>query len=435
MVGSAFEPIRIPDHVWRDAKTLALLESRDVGGLFLLAKQWAGASQNRLAAATGIPQPRVNALMKRTGGPIEKLEVFERIADGLNMPDHARTAMGLAPRTNVVPAVRGNAGTPASKISTLAAGITDSDTSNDAIEQLARATTSLAESHTQVPAKTLIIEVLRLHDQAATLLARRLRLSQTRELFHIESHLLAHACLLYGDLQQNSTADQYGTAALLYAKEAGANQAIAWTARAKTLRWQGRLIESADMARRGFECSPPTPVRIQLASQEANAAALLGDTGRAQEAMQRAEEATQTVQADSGTSAWSFSAARQAIFALSVAIHTGDPDAALRAAQKADIAWKSGTLHIPATWAQIRAGAGIAHLIKGSLDGTIKEVTPVLTLPPELRVATVTGYLEDLNRRLEKPPFRYNKDAIALQQQIRDFNAAAPTVDPRAENE
>ena len=28
---------------------------------------------------------------------VEELDVFERIADGLNMPDHARIALGLAP--------------------------------------------------------------------------------------------------------------------------------------------------------------------------------------------------------------------------------------------------------------------------------------------------------------------------------------------------
>lgn len=100
MAGSAYEPIHIPDHIWRRDATLALLRNRDVGALFWLAHQYAGASQNRIAAATSVPQPRVNALMNKRGGPILHLHVFENIADGLNMPDDARAALGLAPRSS-----------------------------------------------------------------------------------------------------------------------------------------------------------------------------------------------------------------------------------------------------------------------------------------------------------------------------------------------
>lgn len=94
--GSAWDPIRVPDRVWREQE--AVLRARDVGGLFRLAKRYAGASQHRIAAATGVPQSRVNALMNNRGGPVASIEVLERVADGLNLPDHARVALGLAPR-------------------------------------------------------------------------------------------------------------------------------------------------------------------------------------------------------------------------------------------------------------------------------------------------------------------------------------------------
>lgn len=54
---------------------------------------------------------------------------------------------------------------------------------------------------------------------------------------------------------------------------------------------------------RGFACSPNTPIRVQLASQEANAAALLGHAGRTREALARAEQAAELVTPDSGLSA------------------------------------------------------------------------------------------------------------------------------------
>jgi len=194
---------------------------------------------------------------------------------------------------------------------------------------------------------------------------------------------------------------------------------------AKTFRWQKRLTESMDMARRGFACSPAAPIRVQLASQEANAAALLGDAARAREALARAERAAESVPPDSGLSAWSFPVTRRAVFAQSVATQLGDPDAMLEAASAADAAWTAGAPRVPATWAQIRVGAGIAHLLNGSPDGAAAEVEPVLALPPGMRVATVTAYTERLRRRLEHP--RYNRAAGIgeLADRLAQFNADA----------
>jgi tetratricopeptide (TPR) repeat protein/predicted XRE-type DNA-binding protein len=433
MYQSPFEPIDIPDHAWQQESTRQILRNRVAGPLFAFAQKY-GISQTRLAVATGVSQARINDLIKGRRGNITAIEAWIRIADGLNMPDHARAIMGLAP---AVPAGATASGRSAATtrplsapqgISSLLSEIISTDTNDEAIDQLSRAASSLAESHTQVPAQKALAQVLRLHTETQTLLQRQQSLRQKRELYQIESHLLAHACLLFGDLDKNAAADEYGEASLVFAQEAGANEAIAWTVRAKTLRWQERFIESADMARRGYDCSPATPLRVQLASQEANAAALLGDVKRAREAMKRAEAAAESIEPDSGVSAWSFPAARQAIFALSVAIHTDDPDSALRASAMAHRAWESGVPRVPATWAQIQAGTGIAHLMKDSLDQAVQAVTPVLALPPEFRVATVTAYLKDLDHRLGNPRFGRSKDTLALRRDIQDFITAAPVL-------
>jgi hypothetical protein len=432
MSQSPFEPIAIPDHAWQQGSTRQILQNRAAGPLFAFAQKY-GISQTRLAVATGLSQARINDLIKGRRANITAIEVWIRIADGLKMPDHARMAMGLAPMSSTPHKAidKARESFTAGEISNLVSTVLATDTNDEAINQLARSASSLAESHTQIPAKKALAQVLCLHAEMQKLIRRRQSLRQKRELFRIESHLLAHACLLFGDLEENVTADKYGEASLVYAQEAGANEAIAWTVRAKTLRWQERFIESADMARRGYDCSPATPLRIQLASQEANAAALLGDAKRARDAMRRAEAAIESIEPDSGISAWSFPVARQAIFALSVAIHTNDPDAALRASAMAHSAWASGVPRVSATWAQIQAGAGIAHLMKDSLDQAIQEVTPVLALPPEFRVATVTAYLKDLDRRLGDPRFTRSRDAITLKRGIQDFITAAPVL-PKA---
>jgi len=307
----------------------------------------------------------------------------------------------------------------------LLAEIADSETTAEAMQQLDGAVKDVAEYHSQAPARQILTQVTRLHRQLNDFKPRRKRLSQVRELYRIESDLLSHACLLLGDLRRNTAAEKYGNAALALAIECDANQAIARSALAKTLRWADRLVESAASARLGYEQSPATPIRIQLASQEANAAALLGDPVRAAEALRRAEQAAELAAPDSGRAAWSFSTGRQAIFALSVATHTGEPQRAIAAAATADAAWAAGEPRVMANWAQIRVGAGIAHLLLGSLEGAEEEVTPVFSLSPELRVATVTAYTTDLGRRLRSPSYRGDKTAIALCDAIRDFNREA----------
>jgi transcriptional regulator with XRE-family HTH domain len=91
----AFEPIRIPDEVL--IERVQVLQDRDAGALLGLARRHCGATQHRLAAATGLTQGRISGLLRGSGGPVTSLEVWERIAEGLNLPDTARYVLGLAP--------------------------------------------------------------------------------------------------------------------------------------------------------------------------------------------------------------------------------------------------------------------------------------------------------------------------------------------------
>jgi hypothetical protein len=284
----------------------------------------------------------------------------------------------------------------------LTSWITATNVSDHAIDNIAQAMSLLSETHTQCPPAQLLTDVTRLHEQIQALLrAGKQRLRQTRDLFRIDADLLAHGSLLLGDLHFDEAAAAYGSTALLCATEADANPAIAYSVQAKTERWRSHFAESADLARQGFDHSPATTVRVLLACQEANSAAMLGDMRRAREALNRAETAAAgPIAPDSGTTAWSCPPPRQALYALAVAIRSGDPDAALRAAQMADSAWAAGIPRAAATWAQVRLAAGIAHIMKGDLDGTLAEFTPVLTLAPEYRMATITGYTSQMDQRV-----------------------------------
>jgi transcriptional regulator with XRE-family HTH domain len=91
-----YGPVDIPGGAWRRPDFREVLQKRDTAGLLRLVQQHAGASQARLAAAAGMGQGRVNEIINGRR-QVTRLDVFERLADGLAMPDDARVLFGLAP--------------------------------------------------------------------------------------------------------------------------------------------------------------------------------------------------------------------------------------------------------------------------------------------------------------------------------------------------
>lgn len=87
----------LPAWAWQREDVRDALRTRDVSALFRAAQRYTGASQSRIAIATGMLQGRVSEIVRNTRA-VTTLDLFERIADGLSMPDDARMLMGLAPR-------------------------------------------------------------------------------------------------------------------------------------------------------------------------------------------------------------------------------------------------------------------------------------------------------------------------------------------------
>jgi tetratricopeptide (TPR) repeat protein len=109
MPGRGMRPITVPNSLWRRPEMLDALANRDARILFKLIQRYAGASQTQIGIACDTTQGKISSYMKDTGAAqVEKLEMWERIADGLGMPDHARMTLGLAPR----PLPEGNSQNP-----------------------------------------------------------------------------------------------------------------------------------------------------------------------------------------------------------------------------------------------------------------------------------------------------------------------------------
>ncbi|MFJ4792474.1 helix-turn-helix domain-containing protein [Kitasatospora purpeofusca] len=96
-MATALEPIRLPDPAWQNAEVRGALRDRDVAAVFRWVQHHSGASQARIAAQVGMTQSRVNEIINGRR-EVVRLDVFERIADGLNMPNDARRLLGLAPQ-------------------------------------------------------------------------------------------------------------------------------------------------------------------------------------------------------------------------------------------------------------------------------------------------------------------------------------------------
>ena len=99
MTGRASDPVDVPDGFWQREDTKQALRARDVGHLFHLLRQYTGASQTRIGITCGgMSQGDVSEIMKRVGRRVTSIDVLERVADGFDLPNEARTTFGLAPR-------------------------------------------------------------------------------------------------------------------------------------------------------------------------------------------------------------------------------------------------------------------------------------------------------------------------------------------------
>jgi len=86
----------LPAAVWSDPAVLRLCAEHDAAGLFRLAKRY-GVSNERLAYWVGVDAAEVSRRLHDKAGPVTALHRWQAIAEGLNMPDGARVAVGLAP--------------------------------------------------------------------------------------------------------------------------------------------------------------------------------------------------------------------------------------------------------------------------------------------------------------------------------------------------
>ncbi|NUW46314.1 XRE family transcriptional regulator [Nonomuraea rhodomycinica] len=269
------------------------LKNRDIAGLFRLVAKYGGISQVRIASATEIAQPRVNKIFKGTAGPIEELAVFERIATGLGLPDHARMLLGLAPLDIASPT-----------------GDLDDEHQEQTDELAARLEAAAAVDDTMVMILRTDTNNLRLQDRrlGSVAIADKMRAQMAQiERAHRHAirpriraqlaHLLAETASLAGWQAINTVAlnDAWNhyEAAKAAAREAEDAAVLAYVSgeQAYVLMDMGRPAEAAELLQHIHAVHRdhvPARLRTWLAAAEGEAAAILGDETACRRALDQA---------------------------------------------------------------------------------------------------------------------------------------------------
>ena len=299
------------------------------------------------------------------------------------------------------------------------------------IDALADGASRLARDYLKKPPLPVLREAAAAYRRVSGLLrGGHQSLRQTRDLYVIGGRLLAFLSWVSSDIGQSAAAEAHARAAWIMAEQADHDslRAIVLIAQGKNAYWEGRFQEAAGLARRGLECAPPNTARVLLASQLGDARQADGDITGALEAQTAAKRARDQVLIDDAPGGiWACGRARQANYAMSVHLRTGNPAGALAEAETARQAYEAGEDWAYGTWAQIRIASGIAHLIAGRVDGAASELAPILTMPPERRLATLTTRLGEVGMRLSDRRYQGSTEATELRQQIADYRAHAVT--------
>ena len=256
--------------------------------------------------------------------------------------------------------------------------------------------------------------------------------AHTRDLYVVAGSVSALLAWLAGDLGDLDSARLHGSTAALCADHADQPGLHAWVAsvRSKTALWSGDYQGAAELAAQGLTHAAQGTVRTMLACQQADAYAMLGALREVRAALQRAEtEAATRTGSDAIGGLFSFGPARHANYAASAHLALGEHAAAIADTDRALAEFEVDPGYGFGTIAQVHIARCLTYADAGDLDGAAVALRPVLDLPPERRLATLTGRLKPLAHALGAPALRSSTVAAPLRQELIEF---CRTPGPRA---
>ncbi|MFF8357363.1 XRE family transcriptional regulator [Streptomyces chartreusis] len=268
-----------------------------------------------------------------------------------------------------------------------------------ALEQLMAEIRALAWDYLTSDPVTLFIRTRRLRDRVFALLEGHQYPRQSADLYVAAGFVCGMLAWMSSDLGRFRDAATQGRTAWLCAELAGHNDLRAWvlSTRSKVAFWDRRLNDALSYARRGASYPTAGTVSVLLACQEADAWSELGAHQEALTALTHAQNARDAMsgQDDIG-GIFACQTARQENYAAAVQLRVGRPVDALRSADNALELLATQPVRAYGTEAQIRISQASAHLATGDAEGALEALAPVLSLPPDHRLAPVTRRLSGL---------------------------------------
>lgn len=397
-------PIEVPAWVWDQDETRDLLKRRDIASLFNLVIKYTGASQSKIGKATEISQGLIS-LYKRDLRPVTELHVYERIAQGLGLPDQARMLLGLAPVNfaSAESAYDEDRRKQHDELSTRLEAAASVDSAMVAILNSDTNNLRLLDRRLGGPA---IADKMRAQiEQVERALHHAVRPGIRAELAHVLAETSSLAGWQAVDMCALSDAWDHYEHAKAAAREADDPALTAYVSgeQAYVLIDLGRPGEATELLQyvhQTHRARVPARLRTWLSAAEAEAAAVLGDEATCRRALDQAAALLPDGEADPAMPYVSLNAAHLARWRGNCLVHFGDPSTAedLRSA----LAGMDGTYN--------RAEAGVrcdlAHALLAA--GEVEAAKPHIHRAQQL--ATMTGSrrqrqrIEELARVANRPP-------------------------------
>jgi tetratricopeptide (TPR) repeat protein len=264
------------------------------------------------------------------------------------------------------------------------------------LEQMASEAKAIVDAYDRGSPEMLVTDTALLRERIIAILRGHHHPGMARDLYLLTGQLTALLAWIAGDMGQPRFADQHGAAAWICADLADHDglRASVLATRSKTAFWQGRYRESVQLAHQGFKYPAPGQTRVLLACREASAWAQLGAAKAAREALRRGEEALAHLdEADDLGSIFTSGPARHANYTSLVELRLGDPDRALREAEKALHLFDHDPVHHYGTHAQVLITKVAAQLAVGDTDAAISTLGELLRIPPDQRLDTLVRRL------------------------------------------
>ncbi|GGR33619.1 hypothetical protein GCM10010282_27760 [Streptomyces roseolus] len=308
------------------------------------------------------------------------------------------------------------------------------------VEQLEADVGRLARTYVSHPLMEQYVEIRRLRDGVFELLRGRQHPRQTTDLYLSAARLCglsAHVCL---DLGAYDSAATHARTARACAEAAGHEGMLAWVRAVESLiaYWTGRYEQAARLAQAGRRHRASGSIGARLASLEARALAIVGDTAGALAALSDAERSREAVSGgDEGAGVFDFPAAKQFAYAGTTLLAAGGQERVHRAIVSAETAirlYRSADGDDQSVGDLFAAHLDLArgHMLLGDLDGTEEMLGFVLQSPPERMSASIVRRLTVLGRELEGPQYGGAAQAVHLRERLQHtaVRASLPAAHP-----